>query len=304
MVERVRRKMKVWNLRKSIIYFLTSCLMLNTWLPSVLADVPPAPNALPSGGSVPTGYGSVGQFDYSITGELHVRDVAEQTVVNWDNFDIGVNASVQFHQLGINPAVLNRITGEGPTGIFGSLQANGRVFIVNPAGIVFGANSTVNVTQLVASGLAMSNTDFSNAVGDSAQPMIFSSGSGDVTNNGTLTATDSVYLVGEDVMNKGTILCPGGLVVLAAGDTLRLGQPGSSVFVDIGTDLIADIDNFASNSGTIGEAGSPVGQVVLAAGDIFSEAIANIENLAVVANENVIFDRDVEVTGRVDVLAG
>ncbi len=211
----------------------------------------------------------------------------------------------QFHQLGINPAVLNRITGGGPTGIFGSLQANGRVFIVNPAGIVFGANSTVNVTQLVASGLGMTNTNFLNATGDPAQKMVFSCGSGDVTNNGTIKATDSVYIAGEDVINNGTILCPGGLVVLAAGDTLRLGQPGSSVIVDISAhDLNADSGNDLSNNGTIGEAGSPVGQLVLAAGDAFSQAIANVGDLAVITNEDVTFNGDIEVTGSVDVLGG
>ncbi len=307
-MENLRRKMKGQNLRKVVIYFLTFCLLLNTWLPAVMAKVPPDSDALPSGGSVPTGYGGVGEFDYSITGELHVRGVAEKTVIDWDNFDIGSDALTEFHQLGINPAVLNRITSGEATGIFGSLKANGRVFIVNPAGIVFGDNSTVNVTQLVASGLAMSNTDFSNAVDDPTQPMIFSGGSGDVTNNGTITAADSVYLVGKNVINNGSILCPDGLVVMAAGDTMRLGQPGSNVIVDVqnlDTDLVAShSNNVVTNNGTVGEAGSPVGKLVLAAGDVWSQAaIANVGDLVAIAKEDVTLDEDVTVTGDMTLIA-
>jgi hypothetical protein len=91
-MDRFRKKIRIRCFRKVVIYFLTCCMVLNTSLPAALAVVPPASDALPSGGSVPTGYGSVGNFDYSITGELHVRNVAEKTVINWDNFDVGSDA--------------------------------------------------------------------------------------------------------------------------------------------------------------------------------------------------------------------
>jgi len=144
----VRKKFRGKYFRNVVIYFLTWCLILNSSLPAVLAVVPPAPGALPSGGSVPDGYGSVGQFDYDTAGELHVRNVAEHTIINWDSFDIGSDALTEFHQLGADPVVLNRITDGNPTGIFGSLQANGSVFIVNPAGIVFGEGLIMNSSAI------------------------------------------------------------------------------------------------------------------------------------------------------------
>ena len=58
-------------------------------------------------------------------------------------------------------AVLNRVgAGQSASSILGSLQSNGRVFLINPNGIVFGAGSQVNVAGLVASTLNLSDADF------------------------------------------------------------------------------------------------------------------------------------------------
>ncbi|MBN2592520.1 MAG: cadherin-like domain-containing protein [Sedimentisphaerales bacterium] len=260
--------MKKRYLRRGIIYFLIYNLILNTWMPAVMAVVPPAPNALPSGGSVPTGFGGVGQFDYSITGELHLRNVAEKTIINWDNFDIGSDALTQFHQLGINPVVLNRIVGGDPTGIFGSLQANGSVFIVNPAGIVFGGGSTINVTQLVASTLGISNGDF--MAGN--YEFIAGADIGEVVNYGEINAVEGAALIGSRVLNYGTITTgPGGFVVMAAGDRVLLGEPGSKIVVEM--DSVTSPDDGIGDVINDGDIESPSGRVVLAAGDIFSSAM-------------------------------
>jgi filamentous hemagglutinin family protein len=272
MMESLRKKIRRRYFKEVVIYFLTWCLVFNTTLPAALAIVPPASDALPSGGSVPTGYGSVGEFDYSITGELHVRDVAEHTVINWDSFDIGSDALTQFHQFGADPTVLNRITSGDPTGIFGSLQANGRVFIVNPAGVVFGAGSTVNVTQLIASSLDISNDDFLNGRYE------FFAGEGDagaIVNNGTINAVEGAALIGGRVLNTGTITTDsGGFVVMAAGDRVLLGQPGSKILVEMDSVTPTDPENpdglgEVVNDST-GEITANGGTIVLAAGDIFS----------------------------------
>ena len=299
-MKRVKAILKGWYSREVIIYSLVYCLILNTSLPAVLAT--------PSGGSFNVGTGSITQEGLA----TNVVVNQAQSVINWTSLNTlggspGVRESMNFSQGSLsNSAVLNRVSG-ATTQFNGDLNAPGmRIFIVNPAGVVFGEGSTVNVSQLVASGIGMTNTNFLNATANTGHKMVFSSGSGDVTNNGIITATDSVYLVGEDVANNGTILCPGGLVVMGACDaTLRLGQPGSSVIVDISAgDLNADSGNDLSNNGTIGEAGSPVGKLALAAGDTFSQAITNVGDLAVIAYEDVTFNGDIDVTGNVDVRGG
>jgi filamentous hemagglutinin family protein len=47
--------------------------------------------------------------------------------------------------------VLNRVIGQDPSSLLGRLQSNGRVFLINPNGIVFGTGSRMDVGGLVAS---------------------------------------------------------------------------------------------------------------------------------------------------------
>ncbi|RIY31034.1 hypothetical protein CKF54_08045, partial [Psittacicella hinzii] len=60
------------------------------------------------------------------------------TIINWEKFNIKNDEIVKFLQQNSNTAVLNRVLGGQVSQILGQLQSNGQVFIVNPAGIVFG----------------------------------------------------------------------------------------------------------------------------------------------------------------------
>ena len=285
------------NFRRPVIYFLVFSLVFNA-LPS-LALALEAGNMIDSSGiiGVPT------------WGDHTIIDTQNGAIINWNNFDTSQSQSVRFRQSdGLVPsamsAVLNRVSsGAVPTQFNGALHANGRVFIVNPAGVIFGAGSTVNVSQLVASGLNMSDDAFGAVLADQSNKMVFAGGGGDVINNGTIDAGNSVYLVGDDVVNNGAIFCPGGLVVMAAGDTLQLGQPASNVIVDVSTDLIAGNDDSVTNNGTVGQAGSPVEKLILAAGDVFSQAIDNVGALAAIARDEVELG-EITATGAVEAYSG
>ena len=291
-------------IREAISYILVCCLLMNLTTPLVLAT--------PSGGVFTVGTGNIvdGVPDSTVT----VNQA--QSVIEWGSpgsggIDTASGESLSFYQVeGLsNSAVLNRIMSGNPTQFNGALNGQDmRIFVVNPAGVFFGDGASVNVNQLVASSLAMSNADFSNAAGDSLEKMVFSGGDGNVTVEGLLdgTGTGSIYLVGKNVTNNGAILCPGGLVVMVAGDSVRLGQPCSSVIVDMSnivTDLDADSGNDVTNNGTVGESDSPVETLVLAAGDVFSQAIANVENVTVIARDDVELG-DVTASGQVKAYSG
>ena len=108
-----------------------------------------------------------------------------------------------------------------------------RIFIVNSSGIVFGSTATVNVAQLVASGLTMANQDFLDFTDGTITKMKFQGGLGTVTNEGTINATDGVALFGQKVLNTGTIVAENGFVVMATGDRVLLGEPGSKIIVEM-----------------------------------------------------------------------
>ncbi|MHC4501232.1 MAG: two-partner secretion domain-containing protein [Planctomycetota bacterium] len=239
-------------------------MLFNTSLPVVLAG--------PEGAQVVNGQVSFEQSGYNTT-----ITASDRSIINYNSFDIARPEIVKFVQPSSSTSVLNRILSANPTNIDGALLANGRVFFINPAGIIIGSEARISVNQLVASSLKISDEDFIN---DRYQ---FTGGNGTVSNYGDISA-QSVYLVGKQVTNAGSIKCPNGYVVMAAGDRVFLGQPGSNVIVEIGSTEPPDQASAqqcpeVTNEGTVEAAG---GTIILAvAGDAFSQPIiGNIGSLS------------------------
>ncbi|WP_420476593.1 filamentous hemagglutinin N-terminal domain-containing protein [Noviherbaspirillum sp. ST9] len=142
------------------------------------------------------------------------------TIINWQGFSISQGELTRFIQQNANSAVLNRITGQDPSQILGALQSNGRVFIVNPNGILFGQGAQVDVNGLMASTLNISNEDF--LIGK----MLFKAGdkAANLKNEGSITtpAGGQVFLIAPNVENSGIITSPKGEVMLAAGHMVQL----------------------------------------------------------------------------------
>lgn len=81
---------------------------------AVLSGALPAwaidPGALPTGGSIVAGQGSIAQNGNRLT----VTQGSNQLIANWNSFDIGAAASVVFQQPGASSVALNRIQGPLP----------------------------------------------------------------------------------------------------------------------------------------------------------------------------------------------
>ena len=114
------------------------------------------PGALPGGGQVTAGSATIGVSGTQMT----VNQSSQQLIANWNSFNIGANAAVRFNQPNSAAGALNRISGQSPSQIMGSLSSNGQVFLLNPSGIIFGKTSRVDVGGLVASSLSISDSDF------------------------------------------------------------------------------------------------------------------------------------------------
>ena len=314
-MKRVRRISKKYYLRQIMACFL-ACYML-FGMPIQIAQAAPTGGTFTEGG---TGTIIDGIQDSSVTVNQAV------SFIDWDSFDTSSIESVTFLQgLMSNSAVLNRISGD-TTQFDGLLSAvDMRIFLLNPAGIIFGEGSSVNANQLVASSMNMSKDAFFDAVTDADNDLVFtnpSSYSGDriVANYGTINAADSVYLVGKNVLNAGTIITnPGGLVAMVAGDEMVLGQPGSPTIVK--TLVVNHIENHTVDNGAIGGISSNLydqfgldassntgtvstGELVLAAGDVWSNAVENVQDLTAVARGDIHFEEAVNITGDLKAQAG
>lgn len=177
---------------------------------------------------------------------------SHNAIINWGSFSIGVNELTRFIQPSALSAVLNRVTGQDPSAILGALQSNGKVFLLNPNGIVFGAGSQINVGGLVASTLNLSNADFL------AGRMNFTdgAGAGSVLNQGSINAAGGpVYMVGNAVTNQGIITSPGGEVILAAGNSVELVNPGTPnlrVEIQAASNEARNLGSVVAEAGRIG----------------------------------------------------
>ena len=193
---------------------------------------------LPTGGNIVGGSGSISQDGNS----LNVQQNSDKLITNWDSFDIGAGNTVNFHQPGSNSVALNRVIGEDASAIYGNLNANGKVFLVNPNGVLFGEGAAVNVGALVASTLSLSDQDFN----DGNYQFQGDGNNAAVINRGSLKADNgTVALLGGQVSNQGIIQANQGTVALAAGDKITLDFAGDgllNVTVDEGT-LNALVEN-------------------------------------------------------------
>ena len=224
--------------------------------------------AAPQGGVVSAGQGSITVAGTTTT----VTQQSDRLSVNWDSFGIAANETVRFVQPGTSSIALNRVLGGEASAIYGRLESNGQVFLLNPNGILFGAGSQVSVGGLVASTLGLADADFLagryrfTAAGLSPAA---------VTNQGQITAADGGYvaLLGGRVSNQGTVVAQLGSIALAAGSDISLDFAGDGllgVTVNQGA-----IDALVHNGQALRADGGLVLMTARAANDLVQAAVNN-----------------------------
>jgi CHAT domain-containing protein len=128
---------------------------------------------------------------------------------------------------------------------------NANLFFMNPAGIVFGANSRLNVmgdfTATTATGIGFGDNLWFNAFGDNSYETLIGNPSqfafnwaesGSIVNAGDLAVTQgqNLTLLGGTVVNTGQITAPGGTITIAAvpgENVVRISQPGQVLSLEI-----------------------------------------------------------------------
>lgn len=205
----------------------------------------PLPNALPqpcaAGGCAGNSFVQSGVASTVTTpNSLTVNQASQAAILNWQSFDIGKNATVQFNQPA-NGAALNRIWDANPSQIYGALKATGQIYLINQNGILFGQGAQVDVGGLAASSLDIKNSRFLQGLLTDTQgnpafcnDASCSDGGFGATGNVNgfvvvaqktrITTSDggSVLLLAPVVENSGTIQTPGGQAILAAGNRVYL----------------------------------------------------------------------------------
>ncbi|MDR0901248.1 MAG: filamentous hemagglutinin N-terminal domain-containing protein, partial [Opitutaceae bacterium] len=135
--------------RSSPLPAVAGLVLLGTWLgvASLRADGP-------------AGTVVAGDATFRHEGNYTGITAANNTIIEYNQFNILAGQTVEFIQPGAASRVLNRVTGADPSSLLGTLRANGIVYFVNPAGIYFGQNAVIDVGRIYAAGGSLSNSDF------------------------------------------------------------------------------------------------------------------------------------------------
>ena len=227
--------------------------------------------ANPTGGQVVAGSATIGTAG---SNGVIVDQSSQRAAINWQQFSIGSNEYVQFVQPNSSSVVLNRVTGSNPSSIFGSIRANGQVFLINPNGILFAPGSSLDVSGLTASTLDISNFNFM------AGRYVFAKGSGapdaSVINQGAISVSQGGYVVlaGDYVENDGTIQARTGRVVLASGSGVRLSlDRGDLISYQVDAPTLARLAG-VDNAGSI----TAIGGTVVMTADVANALTATAVN--------------------------
>lgn len=226
------------------------------------ATLPTTPTLRAGAATVSTNSGTTTQM---------ITQTSARAVIDWGSFNIGTGATVQVAQPSAQSILLNRVVGfgngPGTSFIEGTLNANGRIFLVNTAGILFGPDAHVSVGGLLASTLdlvdgnlpaaaaAFLTANSVNLLGGAAspvfvlpasgtQPQIQAAPGGEVllvgnyalgfNQNQITQLTSALFPYLGSVTHAGNIAAQAGRVHLAAGDSATVSLPvGASGFVSL-----------------------------------------------------------------------
>ncbi|MCS7180587.1 MAG: filamentous hemagglutinin N-terminal domain-containing protein, partial [bacterium] len=180
---------------------------------------------LPTGGQVVSGESSITQSGNQMT----ITQTTEKAIINWQGYSINLNELVQYIQPSANAISLNRVVGIDPSIILGQLIANGRVWIINPNGILFGKDAVINVAGILATTLNIKDTDFLSGKYEFSQNP--NSGLSSIINKGQIIINDNGYaiLVAPLVSNEGLIIANLGKVVLAGTESFVVNFDGTGL---------------------------------------------------------------------------
>ncbi len=158
-----------------------------------------------------------------------VISASEKVILNFEQFAIAANETVQFMQPNAQSCALTRITGNDPSTILGRLTANGQLFLVNPNGIYFGPDAVVNAHSFMASTLNILDSDFlDNRYAFFVDPGYEKSS---IINHGQLEALSSGFVTfcAPTIQNHGVVRAQAGKVTFASAERVSLDFSGDGL---------------------------------------------------------------------------
>lgn len=173
--------------------------------------------------ATPSGFQPVsGNPTYHIDASgAHIIQSGHQAIIHWDQFSINKGENVTFLQNNHQSSVLNHVKGGSLSKIYGSIQSNGKVFLVNPAGVFIGPDAKIQCAGFLAATANIPDDAFLSG-GDF---LLNDFGDGEIVNLGTIQCPQGdVSLLARFVQDSGTIQANN--IALIAGTEVLLKSEG------------------------------------------------------------------------------
>ncbi|MDB4349915.1 filamentous hemagglutinin N-terminal domain-containing protein, partial [Omnitrophica bacterium] len=268
-----------------------------------------------------------GSADITVDGSTMNIDAADNTIIDFQSFDISQGESVIVTLPSVNSDILSRVLGDQATSIAGNLSCNGIFILVNDAGIYVANTAQIQAAGLVLSTLDINNQDFLNnnnlfqRLSEEQLNML-------LVNEGNIAINEGGFasFIAGAIENNGTIIAPLGEIVLATGEAVTLDISGNDLIsVAIDKEVASQVHDSQGNpitdqihnTGTIEAQGGMIILDAEALPDIFTKAInldgyvgANKLNdkdgtISLACNDDVLLQGTLEAdTGHIDVTAG
>ncbi len=239
-------------------------ICLITTMTLLLVICPTEGLANPQSGQVAAGSATITQ---PASNTVQITQTTNKAVINWQTFNIAPNETTKFVQPSSGSITLNRINPlNGGSNIQGGLTANGQIWLINPAGVLFGSTARVDVAGLLVTTADISDANFMAGNYKFTQSPNWH---GSIINNGMIHIANGGYaaLIAPGVQNNGVIKANFGTVVLAAGNTYTVNfdddplisfgvnanitQPGVDNNGKALTSAVANTGKIIANGGTV-----------------------------------------------------
>jgi filamentous hemagglutinin family protein len=194
-----------------------------------------------------------GSATATVNGSQLTITTSRNASLNWQSFNIAAGETTIFQQPSSTSIVWNRINDQNPSQIYGSLQANGIVVLLNSSGFYFGPNSFVSAAGLVVSTANYAPPQNSGGSWEFNGPPPLAS----IVNYGQIKIGNggSAFLIADRIENHGSITAPGGAIGLVAGQTVLLSDRpdgrGMSMQVTLPSGSVDNEGRLIADGGTI-----------------------------------------------------
>lgn len=205
-------------------------------------------NALPKNHTLTQGEASISQNNNAMT----IDQKSDRVSIDWESFNIGKQASVTFNQPASSSIAYNRVTGADVSTIQGKLNANGRVFLANPNGVIFTKDAQVNVGAILATTKEVEKLADKPKYSYSRDEASFKrkkEQEGEIRNEGVIKAEEAIYLVGDKVVNNGKLHLTGNpeevIKLNYSGNLDGIAVKNKTVLLGAGDSFTFDLANFS-----------------------------------------------------------